>query len=150
MLKKESLRQIIIKLLLLIKLRGIKASIIKWNTANNLNYQKDTTSYVPVVTLSARDNKKLSKCPSKAFERSVYWNEYKTKSESKNTTNGYKSSIKSNYIGIKRLFVLAYLDRDNDRKMYKAVGIIYQKVLSRITSPLSMERTFMTNLLILI
>ena len=39
----------------------------------------DTKSYVPVVTLSARDNKKLSKLLSKGFERSVYWNEYKTK-----------------------------------------------------------------------
>ena len=31
--------------------------------------------YVPVVTLSARDNKKLSKRLSKSFERSVYLNE---------------------------------------------------------------------------
>ena len=31
--------------------------------------------YVPVVTLSARDNKKLLKRLSKSFERSVYLNE---------------------------------------------------------------------------
>ena len=31
--------------------------------------------YVPVVTLSARDNKKLSERLSKSFERSVYLNE---------------------------------------------------------------------------
>ena len=42
---------------------------------------KDTQLYVPVVTLSARDNQKLSKLLSKGFERSVYWNEYKTKSD---------------------------------------------------------------------
>ena len=46
---------------------------------------KDTKLYVPVVTLSARQNKKLSKLLSKRFERSDYWNEYKTKSENKNT-----------------------------------------------------------------
>ena len=34
-----------------------------------------------VVTLSARDNQKLSKILSKGFKRSVYWNEYKTISE---------------------------------------------------------------------
>ena len=33
---------------------------------------KDTKLYVPVVTLSARDNQKLSNHVSKGFERSVY------------------------------------------------------------------------------
>ena len=36
---------------------------------------KDTKLYVPVVTLSARDNQNLSKLLSNGFERSVYWNE---------------------------------------------------------------------------
>ena len=40
---------------------------------------KDTNLYVPVITLSANDNQKLSKILSKGFEISVYWNEYKTK-----------------------------------------------------------------------
>ena len=48
---------------------------------------KDTKLYVPVVTLSARDNQKLSKLLSKGFERSVYWNKYKTKNVNKNTRN---------------------------------------------------------------
>ena len=34
--------------------------------------------YVPVVTLSSRDNQKLSKLLSNELKRSVYWNEYKT------------------------------------------------------------------------
>ena len=40
---------------------------------------KDTKLYVPAITLSSRDNQKLSKIISKSFERSVYWNEYKIK-----------------------------------------------------------------------
>ena len=49
---------------------------------------KDTKLNIPVVTLSARDNQKLSKRFSKEFERSVYWNEYKTKSmDKKNEMN---------------------------------------------------------------
>ena len=36
---------------------------------------------VPVITLSAKNNQKLSKVLSKGYERSVYRNEYKTKSE---------------------------------------------------------------------
>ena len=51
---------------------------------------KDTKLYVPVVTLSAKNNQKLSKRLSKGFERSLYWNEYKIKSENKKTTNDYR------------------------------------------------------------
>ena len=47
----------------------------------------DTKLYLPVVTLSARDNQKLSKLASKGFQISVYWNEYQTKRDDKNTTN---------------------------------------------------------------
>ena len=64
--------------------------------------------------------KNYQKCLSKEFERSVYWNENKTKSESKTASIEYKFFIKSNYRGIKILFVLPYLNYDNDRKSYKA------------------------------
>ena len=39
---------------------------------NNIFTIKDTKLYVPVLTLSARDNQKLSKLLSKGFERLVY------------------------------------------------------------------------------
>ena len=42
---------------------------------------KDTALYVPVISLSSNDNQELLKLLSKRFERSVYWNEFKTKSE---------------------------------------------------------------------
>ena len=58
---------------------------------NNFIYTiKDTKLSTPVVNLLAKDNQKLSKLLSKGFERSVYWNEYKTKSENENTTNKYR------------------------------------------------------------
>ena len=62
---------------------------------------------------------KLSKLLSRGFERSVYWNEYKTKSETKNTTSEYRYSLKSNYVGFNRLFVLIYLNKSNDMKQSK-------------------------------
>ena len=40
-----------------------------------------------LVTLSAEDNQKLSKLPREGFASSVYWNEYKTKIETKNMTD---------------------------------------------------------------
>ena len=54
---------------------------------NNIIFTiKDTKLHFPVITLLSKDNQKLSKLHSKGFERSVYWNEYKTKSDDKNTT----------------------------------------------------------------
>ena len=51
--------------------------------SNNIVFTiKDTKLYNPVVTLPAKGNQKLSKL-SKWFERSAYWNEYKSKSEQK-------------------------------------------------------------------
>ena len=90
---------------------------VNGNANDNIIFTiKDTKLYVPVVTLSARDNQKLSKLLSKEFERSVYWNEYKTKSENKATTNEYRYFLKSNFVGVNRLFVLVYLNRDDDVK----------------------------------
>ena len=63
---------------------------------------KDTKLHVPVVTLSAKDNQKLSKLLSQGFERSVYWN--KTKNEN-NTTKEYRYFLKLDFVGFNRLFV---------------------------------------------
>ena len=80
------------------------------NNDNTITFTiKDTKLYVPVVTLSARDNQKLSKLLSKEFERSFYWNEYKTRMENKNTTNKSRYVLESDFVRVKRLFVLVYL-----------------------------------------
>ena len=52
------------------------------DNSNNIIFTiQDTKFYIPGVTLSARNNKKLSKLLSNGFKRSVYWSEYKTKWE---------------------------------------------------------------------
>ena len=90
-------------------------------------FLQDTKLYVHVVTLSVTDNQKLSKLLSKGFERSAYWNEYKTKSENKNTTNEYRYFIKSNFVGvINRLFVLFYTNEANNAKRFNLENLIYQ------------------------
>ena len=68
--------------------------------SNNIIFNvTDTKFCVPVITLSTKDNQKLSKLLSTRFERSVYWNEYKTKSENKNTTYEYRYFIESKFVG---------------------------------------------------
>ena len=84
------------------------------NSNNIICTIKDTKLFVLFLTLSAKDNQKLSNLLSKRFERSVYLNEHKTKSEKKDMTNEYMYFLKSNFVGVNRLFVLIYLKRNND------------------------------------
>ena len=58
---------------------------------------KHAKLYVFVVTLLAKNNKKLSKLLSKKFERSVYWSKYNTKSDTKNTKNEYRHFLEPNF-----------------------------------------------------
>ena len=81
---------------------------------------KDTKFYAPVVTLSVKDTQKLLKLLSKGFERSVYWSEFKTKSENKNTTNEYRYFRELNFVGDNRLLVVVYINQDVNSKRFKA------------------------------
>ena len=66
------------------------------DNSNNIIFTiKDAKLYVPVVTLSAKDNQKLAKLLSNRFKKPVYWNEYKTKSENENTANEYRYFLES-------------------------------------------------------
>ena len=85
------------------------------NPNNILFNTKNRKSYVRVVTLLAKDNQKLSKLLSKIFWRSIYRNERK-KSEKKNTAFGYWYFLKSNFVGVNRLFVPVYSNQDTSSK----------------------------------
>ena len=89
------------------------------NPNNTIFIIKDKKLQVPVATLSGRENKKLSKLFSKGFERSVYWNEYKTKSDNINTTNEFKYFLESNFVSVNRLFVLVYSNNNDNAKKCK-------------------------------
>ena len=75
----------------------------------------DTKLYVPVVTLSKEDNKYFIKQQNKGFQRSIYWNEYKTKEINGNAdANVFKYINLDPSQGVNRLFVMAY-NRENGR-----------------------------------
>ena len=84
---------------------------------------------VPVVTLSTRDNVNLTKQLNEGFKRSVYWNEYKSKIETKAADNDNitRFRLDVSFQGANRLFVLAFdntnhgdneVKRDNRRKYF--------------------------------
>ena len=86
--------------------------------ANNpvfiINYTK---LYVPVVTLSKEDNKDFIDQQSKGVQRSIYWNEYKTKELTENAdANVFKYiNLDPSFQGVNRLFAMAYSRADNNQ-----------------------------------
>ena len=65
----------------------------------------NTKSYVPIVTLSIKDNVKLTEQLNEEFKWPVYWNKYKTKIESKKLDN---NNLTRFYQGVRRLFLHAF------------------------------------------
>ena len=71
--------------------------------------------YVPVVTLSKEDNNDFIEQQNKGFQKSIYWNEYKTKEqdEDANANNFKYIALDPSFQGVNRLFVMAYNRADN-------------------------------------
>ena len=74
----------------------------------------DTKLYFPVATLSKEDNKDFIEQQNKGFQRSIYWNEYKTKELTENADmNVFKYvNLAPSFQGVNRLFVMAYNRED--------------------------------------
>ena len=106
--------------------RSLEIPLINWEIKLNLTWKKecvlstgngnavfiinDTKLHVPVVTLSKEDNKDFIKQQNKKFQRSIYWNEYKTKEINEDVdANVFKYiNLDPSFQGINRLFVMAY------------------------------------------
>ena len=78
----------------------------------------NTKLYVPIVTLSSKNNVKLVKLLEEGFKRPVYWNEYQTKIETRNLDNNNltRFPLDASFQGIRRLFVFAFDNTDNGDK----------------------------------
>ena len=82
------------------------------------------------------------------FERSYNeYNEYKTKNVTKHTTNEHRYFLKSNFLGVKRLFALIYLSRNNDIRRFNARKYNFPKGIIKNYN-IIYGKTFMTKQLI--
>ena len=73
---------------------------------------------MPLVALSTKDKVNLIKQLSEGFKRPVYWNEYKTKIESKylDDNNLTRFYLDASFEGVKRLFIFAFNNTNDDNK----------------------------------
>ena len=87
-----------------------KECVLSTDDGNALFIINDTKLYVPVVTLSKEDNKDFIEQQKKVFQRSIYWNEYKTKEINEDAdANVFKYiNLDPSFPGVNRLFVMAY------------------------------------------
>ena len=77
----------------------------------------DTKLYVPVVTLSAKDNASFIKQQNDGFKRSVYWNEYKSVGDEGIVADAIapkRIQLDPSFQGVNRLFVLTFNDVEGD------------------------------------
>ena len=102
--------------------RSLEMPLINCKIHLELNWSKDcvmstiadttfkTMLYVPIVTLSSKDNVKLVKLLEEGLKRPVYWNEYQTKTQSRNLDNNNlkRFPLDASFQGVRKLFVLAF------------------------------------------
>ena len=77
--------------------------------------------YVPVVTLSTKDNENLTKQLDEGFKRSAYLNEYKSKMETKTADNNHvtRFPLDASFQGVNILFVLAFDNTENGNNKFE-------------------------------
>ena len=77
----------------------------------------DTKLYVPVVTLSTKENNKFLQQLKSGFKRVINWNKYLSKPELLAQNPNLNHLIEPSFQGVNRLFVLAF-ENDNHRTSY--------------------------------
>ena len=75
---------------------------------------------------------KLSKLRRKGFERSVYCNEYKTKSNNRDATNEFRYFLKSKFFGVNRKLTIGkgedyttgyLLDQEYNKNYFRLIAV---------------------------
>ena len=102
-----------------------KECVLSTDAGNAVFIINDTKLYVPVVTLSKEDNKDFIEQQNKGFQRSIYWNEYKTKEKDEDANANNANTVRyisldSSFQGLNRLFIMAYSRLNNNQPI--AIG----------------------------
>ena len=77
----------------------------------------DTSLYVPIVTLSTKDNEKLLQQLGSGFKRVIDWNKYLSRPELFPQNPNLNYLIEPSFQGVNRLFVLAF-ENDEQRTVH--------------------------------
>ena len=78
------------------------------NSANAILKMKDTKLYVPVVTLSTKDDNSFLEQLKSGFKRSIKWNKYRSEMTNQTKTNHLNNLIDPTFNMVHKLFVLSF------------------------------------------
>ena len=81
----------------------------------------DTKLYVPVVTLSTENDKKLLEQLKSGFKRTIKWNKYRSQMTIQSNNNNLNYLIDPTFTNVNRLFVLSFerIEENNVKKDYR-------------------------------
>ena len=79
----------------------------------------DCKLYVPVVTLSVKNDNKLLEQLKSGFRRSIKWNKYMSQMSNQNKNNNSNYLIETTFSNVNRLFVLSFENEDDRTSYYK-------------------------------
>ena len=85
----KSLKMPLINCKVELSLKWDKNCILSSKGGNSVFAIIDIKLYVPIVTLSAKDNVKLSKLLDEGFKKPIYWNQYKVIPDKTYVSNEY-------------------------------------------------------------
>ena len=89
----------------------------------------DTKLYVPVVTLSTKENAKLLQQLKSGFKRVINWNKYLSKPELLRQNPNLNYLIEPSFQGVNRLFILAFENDKNSIIKNVAIRRIFRKFI---------------------
>ena len=88
------------------------------NAPTNATFQiTDTKLYVPVVTLSTENDKRLLEQLRTGFKRTIKWNKYRSEMTNQTKNNNLNYLIDPTFTKVNRLFVLSF-ENENDRTSF--------------------------------
>ena len=113
----RSLEMPLINCKIYFELNGSKVCVMSTIAATTFKIT-NTKLYVPIFTLSSKDDAKLVQLLESGFSRPVYWNEYQTKIETRNLDNNNltRYPLDASFQGVRRLFVLVFNNIESDAK----------------------------------
>ena len=89
------------------------------NPTNAIFKITDTKLYIPVVTLSTENDKRLLEQLRAGFKRAIKWNKYRSEMTNQTQNNNLNYLIDPTFTKVNRLFVLSFENEDDRRSFSK-------------------------------
>ena len=98
--------------------QGGNPAITRVNNPTNVTFKiTDTKLYVPVATLSSKDDNNFLEQLKSGFKRTIKWNKYRSEKTNQTKTNYFNYLIDLTFTKVNRLFVLLF-ENEKDRASF--------------------------------